>query len=438
MNKKPSVSIVGRMNVGKSTLFNRLSDRVKSITMDYEGVTRDFVKDTISWQGRTFDIFDTGGISLRKTQDELLEKAREVALNMVKETDIILFVVDGTVGVAKEDREIARLLHKLGKTVFLIINKIDSKKSDEHGQEFRQLGFETMIRISAEHAKGIGDILDLLAQKLPEHGIGQEKEPGCRVVLLGKPNVGKSSLMNLILKKERSIVSDVAGTTREALSDKVSFYSEDILMTDTPGIRKKRAVTEDLESLMVKSSMRALNEADVVLLLIDASEGKISDQELKLAFYAFTEKHKALALLFNKQDLTTEDTKSQLKFSMSEYEYVFKKVPQLSISCTTDRNIGKVLPLVKELYDRSHQQFNEDDLKLLFKDALMHKPLYCNSNLLIFYGARQIKTNPITIVLIVNEPKWFGPSQIMFFENILRAKYDLLGVPVKFFVRKRG
>lgn len=438
MNKKPSVIIVGRMNVGKSTLFNRLSDRVKSMTMDYEGVTRDFVKDTISWQGRTFDILDTGGINLRKTQDELLAKAREVALNLVKDTDIVLFVVDGTIGVVKEDREIAKLLHKMGKIVYLIINKIDSKKSDEHEDEFKQLGFKTILRVSAEHARGIGDILDLLAQELPEHGSAQEEDPKSRVVLLGKPNVGKSSLMNLILKKERSIVSEIAGTTREALSDKVSFYSEDILMTDTPGIRKKRSVTEDLETLMVKSSMRALNDANVVLLLIDASEGKISDQELKLAFYAFTEKFKALALLFNKQDLATEDTRAQLKHSMSEYEYVFKKVPQINISCTTDKNIGKVLPLIKELCDRGNQQLNEDALKLLFKEALMHKPLYCNGNMLIFYGARQIKTQPITIVLIVNEPKWFGPSQIMFFENILRAKYNLLGVPVKFFVRKRG
>jgi GTP-binding protein len=438
MNKKPSVIIVGRMNVGKSTLFNRLSDRVKSMTMDYEGVTRDFVQDTISWQGRTFDIIDTGGISLRKTEDELLAKSREVALKMLEQADIALLVVDGTVGVVKEDREIARLLHKMGKKTFLIINKMDSKKSQEYGQEFRQLGFDTMLQVSAEHARGIGDILDLLAQQLPEHGIGQEKEPGCRVVLLGKPNVGKSSLMNLILKRERSIVSDIAGTTREALSDKVAFYSEDIVMTDTPGIRKKRAVTENLEELMVKSSMRALNDADVVLLLIDASEGKISDQELKLAFYAFTEKHKAIALLFNKQDLVTEDSREQLKYSMSEYEYVFKKIPQLAISCSTDKNIGKVLPLVKELYDRAHQQFNEEDLKMLFKTALEHKPLFCNSNPLIFYSARHIKTNPLTIVLVVNEPKWFGPSQIMFFENVLRSKYNLVGVPVKFFARKRG
>lgn len=438
MSKKPSVIIVGRMNVGKSTLFNRLSENVKSMTMDYEGVTRDFVQDTISWQGRVFDILDTGGISLRKTQDILLAKAREVALNLVQGADIALLVVDGRIGVTKEDREIAQLLHKLDKKVFLIVNKIDSKQSDEYADEFRQLGFKTIIRVSAEHARGIGDILDLLAQELPEQGTGKEVEPGCRVVLLGKPNVGKSSLMNLVLKKERSIVSEIAGTTREALSDKVSFYSEDILMTDTPGVRKKSSVTEDLETMMVKSSMRALQDADVVLLLIDASEGKISDQELKLAFYAFTEKFKSLALLFNKEDLATEDSREQLKFSMSEYEYVFKKVPQLSISCLTGKNIGKVLPLVKELFDRSNQEFIEEDLKVLFKTALIHKPLFSKSSPLIVYGARQIKKNPLTIVLIVNEPKWFGPSQLMFFENILRAEYNLVGVPVKFFARKRG
>ena len=438
MNKKPSVIIVGRMNVGKSTLFNRLSESVKSMTYDYEGVTRDFIKDTINWQGRTFDLYDTGGISLRRSNDLILEKAREVAIKLVKDVDIALMVVDGTVGIVQEDREISKLLHKMGKKVILIVNKIDSKKAEEHSFEFRQLGFAEMIRISAEHALGIGDILDVLVKELPDHGMAQEEEPKCRVVLLGKPNVGKSSLMNLIMNRERSIVSEVAGTTREALSDTVSFYQEDILVTDTPGIRKKSSVNEQLETMMVKSAMRALNNTDVVLLLIDASEGKIADQELKLAFYAFTEKYKALALLFNKQDLATDDSKEQLKYSMSEYEYVFKKVPQLSISCATDKNIGKVLPLIKELCERTQMQLDENELKLLFKEALIAKPLYHRTSLLMLYGARQIKTNPITIILIVNEPAWFGPSQIMFLENILRAKYNLVGVPVKLLARKRG
>ena len=437
MGKNRKVIIIGRMNVGKSTLFNRLSDNVKSMTLDYQGITRDFIVDTISWNGRCFDLIDTGGISLRKTQDKILEKVRQKALDLVQESDLVLFVCDGTVGITPEDREISKLLHKLNKNVVLIVNKIDVKSVADSIHEFRQLGFATILPVSAEHAKGIADVLDYICQHIPESvNIIQEKV-GCSVVLLGKPNVGKSSLMNLLLKKERTIVSEIAGTTREAVSDKVSFYSEDILLTDTPGIRKKHSVTENLESMMVKTSFRALQNADLVLLLIDASEGLIADQELKLAFYAFTQKYKALAILYNKQDLTNEDSKVHLETSLSEYKFMLKKVPQLNISCKTDKNIGKVLPLVQEIWKRLNQRFSEEELTILFKNALDNKPLMHKTIPLMVYAAKQISTNPITILLIVNESVWFGPSQLLFFENLMRAKFDLLGVAIKFQIKKR-
>jgi GTP-binding protein len=437
MTKRTSVIIVGRMNVGKSTLFNRLSVSVKSITLDFAGVTRDFIKDTICWKNRCFDLIDTGGISLRKTTDPILQKARQVALDQLEVANLVLFVVDGTSGVVTEDREIAKILHKAGKSVILVVNKIDAKMAQDKIYEFEQLGFKTIVPISATHAQGIGDLLEEIVLLLPEQEAVEEEKAGCRVVLLGKPNVGKSSLMNLLLKKERSIVSEVPGTTREAISEKIAFYQEDILVTDTPGIRKKRAVTETLETLMVKSSLRALEDTDIVLLLIDASEGKIADQELKLAFFAFTQKYKAVVLLYNKQDLVTEESKEQLKFSLEEYEYMLDKIPQLSISCKTEKNVGKILPLVKELCERYNQKFSDQEMTALFKEALIRKPLYHKSSLLIIYAVRQIKTGPITIVLVVNEPKWFGPSQLMYFENTLRKAHNLEGVPIRFVMRKR-
>ncbi|MCX5922525.1 MAG: ribosome biogenesis GTPase Der [Candidatus Dependentiae bacterium] len=437
MSKNPSVIIVGRMNVGKSTLFNRLSENVKSITLDYEGVTRDFIKDTVSWQGRFFDLIDTGGISLRKSMDPIAEKSRQGVLDLIQTVDAVLFVCDAVAGLTSEDREIGKLLHKSGKKTILVVNKMDSKISAENIDEFRQLGFETILEISAEHSRGIGDILDLVSNMWPakERALPEEKT-GCNVVLLGKPNVGKSSLMNLLLNKERSIVSEIAGTTREAFSETISFYQEDIQVTDTPGIRRKHSVTEDLESLMVKSSFRALQETDIVLLLIDASESKLADQELKLAFYAFTEKHKGLILLFNKQDLATEDSKEFMASSIDEYKYLIKKVPQLNISCLTGKNVGRVLPLVKEVCERYNQWITEEDLTILFKAAIERKPLYHKKSILIVYGAKQIKKGPVTILLIVNESDWFGPSQLMFFENLMRANYNLVGVPVRFVLRK--
>ena len=346
--KLPQVVIVGRTNVGKSTLFNRLSENVKAIALDLEGVTRDFLRDTISWQGKSFELVDTGGISLRKTQDPILSQSRAIALSMIESADIILFVVDGECGLVTEDREIAQLLHKHGKTVFLVINKVDIKDAAENKYDFVGLGFPQSCFISAAHGKNIIDLLELIVGHLPEPIMVDVEEPAYKVMLLGKPNVGKSSLMNLLLQKERSIVSSEPGTTREALTERVTFYQEDIQLSDTPGVRRMRSVTEPLEGMMVQSTMQALKNADIVLLLIDASAECVVDQELKLAFYAFDSQYKALMILFNKSDLIDEATKARFDQALSEYDFLLKKIVTLNISCKTEKNVGKILPAVKE------------------------------------------------------------------------------------------
>jgi GTP-binding protein len=435
--KLPQVVIVGRTNVGKSTLFNRLSENVKAIALDLEGVTRDFLRDTISWQGRSFDLIDTGGISLRKTQDPILKQARAVALAMIEAADIVLFVVDGKVGLVTEDREIAKLLHKHGKTVFLVINKVDIKDAAENEYDFEGLGFSKSCFISAAHGKNIIDLLELIVQHLPAPLQVEVEEPAFKVMLLGKPNVGKSSLMNLLLQKERAIVSPEAGTTREALAERVTFYQEDILLSDTPGVRRMRSVTEPLEGMMVQSTMQALKGSDIVLLLIDASAETVVDQELKLAFYAFDSQYKPLMILFNKYDLVDEGTKVRFDHALSEYDFFLKKVVTMNISCKTDKNVGKILPTVREIWDRYSRKFNQNELTQLFKDASVRRPLYHNKNLLLFFSAHQISTAPITIVMHVNQPTWFGASQLAYFEKVLRQEYDLRGVPIKFIVRTR-
>lgn len=435
--KVPQVVIVGRTNVGKSTLFNRLSDNVKAIALDQEGVTRDFLSDTISWQGRSFELVDTGGISLRKTQDPILAQSRAIAISLIESADIVLFVVDGKIGLVTEDREIAKLLHKHGKTVFLVINKVDVKDALENEYEFKGLGFANSCFISAAHGKNIADLLELVVAHLPQPILIEVEEPAYKVMLLGKPNVGKSSLMNLLLQKERSIVSEEAGTTREALVERVKFYQEDIQLADTPGVRRMRSVTEPLEGMMVQSTMQALKGSDVVLLLIDGSAQAVVDQELKLAFYAFDKQYKALIILFNKADLIDEGIKVRFDHALSEYDFFLKKIVTLSISCKTEKNIGKVLPAVREVWDRYSREFNQNELTQLFKDASVRRPLYCNKQLLVFYSAHQISTAPITIVLHVNMPIWFGASQLAYYERVLRKEYDLRGVPIKFIVSKR-
>lgn len=439
MAKIPSVVIVGRTNVGKSTLFNRLSVDAKSITLDLEGVTRDFIKDTVCWQDRCFELIDTGGISFRKTKDIILETVRKQAQQLIDNATLILFVLDGKVGLLPEDKELARMLHKSGKSVIVVINKIDNTASQEHMHEFERLGFEATKPVSAQHSTGIGDLLEAIVQSIPavRPDESQEQERICKVVLLGKPNVGKSSLMNLLLNQERSIVSEQPGTTREAITEKIAFNKADLEVTDTAGIRRKRGVTEKLETLMVKSSFKAVEEADIVLLLVDASEGRLADQELKLAFYIF-EHYKGLILLLNKQDLVQEYAREDMGRSLEEYQHLLKKIVKLEISCKSGKNVGKILPLIEKVWERYNIQLDTQELTRLFKDALYHKPLYHQSHLLVVHHVRQVSSAPLSLMLIVNEPKWFESSQLGFFENILRAKYDLLGTPIKFIVRKEA
>jgi GTPase len=438
MSNIPRVVIVGRTNVGKSTLFNRLSVDVKSLTLDYEGVTRDFIKDTVCWKDRCFELIDTGGISIHRMHDELMEEAQQRARSVLEKADLVVFVCDGTIGVINEDHAIATMLHKIGKPVLLAVNKIDTKLAQEQLYEFAKLGFKVILPISAQHGTGIGDLLDTIDTLLPREIKKQEEiEPLCKVVILGKPNVGKSSLLNLLLKEERAIVAAIPGTTREAITEQIKFFKEDIQITDTPGIRKKRSVTENLESMMVKSSLRAIDKAHIVLLMVDGSEATIADQELKLAFYTFEEHYKALILLVNKQDLVDERIQEEFKFQTSVYDYFLKKIARLDISCKTGKNVGKIIPLVNEVWKRYSQWLPEDDLTLFFRQALEKKPLYHSQNLLQVYKVGQVKTAPITLSMKVNVPGWFGPSQLKYFENLLREKFDLKGVPLKFVLRSR-
>jgi GTP-binding protein len=433
------VVILGRLNVGKSTLFNRLSTTVKTITLDYEGVTRDFVKDIVEWNNVKFELIDSGGLNLKKTQDIILGKVRDIGLQLVQEADVIVFVCDGTTGILQEDQEIARVLHKSGKKVILVINKTDNKLTQEHEHEFKKLGFEHNVPLSATHSIGIGDLLDVIVHEIKndETPAQEEDDAMYKVALLGKPNAGKSSLLNILVQKERAIVTDIPGTTREPLSEKIKFYKKTIQITDTAGIRRQRAVTQRIEELMVKSAFDAVKDADIILLLMDASQGTIYDQELKLAFYVF-DQGKAFILLFNKYDLLTPELKKDFEYSLEPYEFMLKKVETLYISCLTDKNLGKLLPMIDEVWQKHSRTFNNLELTQLFRESLAKKPLFHKGLPLIVFNAEQVKAAPINILLKVNEPKWFTDSQRGFFENVLRAKYDLKGAPVQFVVRKRA
>lgn len=435
MAKLPSVVIVGRTNVGKSTLFNRLSTKIKSLTLNKEGVTRDFLRDTITWRGHTFDLVDTGGVSLKKCNDPIAQRIKDDALQLMNDATIILMVCDGTIGVTQEDRLIASLVHKLNKPALLVINKIDTNLAKERHYECERLGFKEMFPVSAQHGLGIAELLEQITDWFPRQVEVADKDLKCRVVLLGKPNVGKSSLMNLLLKKDRSMVADQPGTTREAISERVSFYQEDIELTDTPGVRRCRSVEDTLETMMVQSSLQAVERADIIILVVDASYRAISNQELKLAFYAFERKYKGLIILFNKQDLVDEYTKVLLDMSQVEYEHLLKKVVTINTSCKTEQNIGKLLSVIDTVWKRYSRKFTDEELDMLFKEALLHKPLFHNGMGLVIRKVKQVAQAPITIALIVNKAEWFGKSQLNFFDNLMRRTYDLDGAPIRFVLR---
>ncbi len=434
----PRILIVGRTNVGKSTLFNRLVDNQKSIVFSSDGVTRDYVEETVTWDDRTFRLVDTGGLMIkRKVNNEIEKNVQQRLTALFAEADLFLFVCDGKNGLAEEDRIVARQLHSFKKPTLLLLNKADNASALlATAPEFLALGFSEMIEVSGIHGIGINKLLTWIIDHLPEDRDVVEEQPHYHVSIVGKPNVGKSSLMNELAKRERSIVSDIAGTTREAISERIYHCNDLIELIDTAGVRKKSRVDDELEQLMVKNSLSTIRQADIVMLMVDASAGKITDQELKLLFYSL-EENKPVILLINKVDLLDDYTKLTLDSSKEEYEFILKKVPVISVSCKTKQGVDKVLNAVAEVWHRCKQVFDPAEVDEVVKKELAVKTLYRCTVPLKLHKIRPLPTAKIpSFVLHVNLPQFFGPSELSCIENILRKHYDLRGCPVQFSLKK--
>ncbi|HAU30479.1 MAG: GTPase Der [candidate division TM6 bacterium GW2011_GWF2_43_17] len=436
MKKMSRVAIVGRMNVGKSTLFNRLAPRARSLTLNYEGVTRDEITDLVDWKGHIFELVDTGGVATIAREDALLESVRQRVWQIIDAAELIVFVVDGAAGVMLEDESISAELRKRNKRVILAVNKEDTRAAQEQFFEFASLYSEEQLSISAQHGTGMTDLLDKVIELLPNQPEAELPERAeCRVAFIGRPNVGKSSLLNMLLEDERALVSDIPGTTREPVSGAIRFYQETLQLTDTPGIRRQRAIDEELEELMVKSSFAAVRDAQIVLLLLDGSQGAFVDQELKLAFYAFNDLSKSLIILINKSDLMDEAARASLETTFEEYGHLMGRVERLFISCKSGKNVGKILPLIQKVWQRTSQQLHGEELALTLIDAFRRTPIIKCQQKLQVSKVQQVNSAPITIVLRTNHPQWFEDSQKRFAENVLRKTFDLVSVPIKFIVR---
>ena len=433
---KPIVAIVGRPNVGKSTLFNKIANKRVSIVDDMPGVTRDRLYWDAEWLNHEFTMIDTGGIEL-DSSDQLLTQMRYQANLAIDEADVILFVADGKAGVTAADEEIAVILRHAKKPVILAVNKTDSTKDMHEVYEFYNLGLGEPIPISAANLLNLGDLLDAIVAAFPDKSGEVEDEDQIKVAFIGRPNVGKSSLVNAMLGEERVIVSNIPGTTRDAID--THFMKDDIsyVLIDTAGMRRKAKIEyESVERYSVMRSLRAIDRADVVLVVIDAVDG-VTEQDKKIAGYAH-EAGKAAVLVVNKWDLIEKDSKTSLRFTdtiRSELGFL-QYAPIAFVSALTKQRLGRLTELVKFAANQHAMRVSTSVLNQVLEDAVaINPPPSVNGKRLKIFYATQAGVKPPTFIFFVNEPEAMHFSYVRFLENRLRESFGFEGTPLKLVVR---
>lgn len=430
-----TVAIVGSPSVGKSTIFNRIIGERKSIIEERRGVTRDRIYAKASWLTRDFILIDTGGIELenRPFQEQIRMQA-EIA---IKEANVILFVVDGKLGLNEDDLLVASMLHKSNKPVVLAVNKIDDSNLIANIYDFYRLGVGDPIAVSGAHGIGIGDVLDEIIKKLPDE-VEETIDNSIKFSVIGRPNVGKSSLVNAILKKERVIVSNIEGTTRDAIDTKFSKDGRDFTIIDTAGLKKKGKIFESIDKYAALRALKAIDESDVCLLVIDANKG-IIEQDKHVVGYAMDAK-KAIIIIVNKWDLVDKDNNTMNEFS-NNIRKNFKfldYVPILYVSSLTGKRINEIIPLIEKVYDSYTFEIKTSVLNEIIQTAqLMNETPNFNGGRCKIYYAQQVGTKPVSIALFCNDPNWMHFSYLRYIENNIRESFELVGSPINLICRKR-
>lgn len=433
----PVLAIVGRPNVGKSTIFNRLAGERISIVEDIPGVTRDRIYSQGEWMGRTFDIIDTGGIDI---QDEpFMSQIKLQAQVAIEEADVILFITSVREGVTEADENVARILHRSGKPVILAVNKADNPEMRADVFDFYSLGLGEPYPISGSHGLGLGDMLDAVMAEFPSDEQLQAEEDVINFCLIGRPNVGKSSLVNAILGEDRVIVSDIAGTTRDAI-DTVFEDDEGIRfrMIDTAGIRKKGKVTESTEKFSVMRSLRAIDRSDVVLVVLNAEEG-IQEQDKKVAGYAH-EAGKGIVIVVNKWDKIEKDNHTMKQFETNirdEFQYL-SYAPIIYVSAITKQRLVQIPEKIKAISESQNRRVSSSLLNDVLMDAIARNPTPTDKGRrLKIYYITQVAVKPPTFVVFVNDPELLHFSYERYIENQIRKNFEFEGTPFRVIARQK-
>lgn len=433
---KPVVAIVGRPNVGKSTIFNRIVGERISIVEDIPGVTRDRIYSSAEWLTHDFNIIDTGGIDIG--DEPFLEQIRQQAEIAIEEADVIIFITNGREGVTSADEEVAKILYKSKKPVVLAVNKVDNPEMRDQIFDFYSLGFGEPIGISGAHGLGLGDLLDEAANHFPKTKAKDYDDDIIKFSLIGRPNVGKSSLVNAILGEERVIVSDIAGTTRDAIDSALTYNGEQYIIIDTAGMRKKGKVYETTEKYSVLRALRAIERSDVVLVVIDGEEG-IIEQDKRIAGYAH-EAGRAVVIVVNKWDAVEKDERTMKEFEQEirEHFQFLDYAPIVFLSAKTRKRIHTLIPMINMASENHSKRVQTTVLNDVIMDAVAMNPTptHKGTRLKIYYTT-QVTVKPPTFVVFVNEPELLHFSYERFLENRIRDAFGFEGTPIKIYARER-
>lgn len=440
MERKPVVAIVGRPNVGKSTLVNRLVGSRNSIVDDLPGVTRDRIYFDVEWQNKVFTVIDTGGI-IPNDEDEIMVSIFDQAKIACEEADKIVFLVDGKDGVNPVDYDIAKILRQSGKPVFLAVNKLDNPESYLMVNDFYSLAVGEPIGISALHGSGgVGDLLDIITEDFEAVDELREEEKRIKIAIVGRPNAGKSSIVNALLNEDRVIVSDVSGTTRDSIDSYITYNGREFIIVDTAGIRKKSKVDYGVEKFAVDRAIRSIRDCDVALLVIDATEG-ISDQDKKISSI-ITEAGKGLIIAINKWDLI-EDKKSntinQFDKKLSNDIPFLEFAPKIYISAKTKQRLNQIFDKAAEVYEQSTKRVSTGLLNKVVKELYaLNPPATIKGKRLKILYSTQSDIHPPTFVLFANNADLLKDHYKRYIENKLREAFGFFGTPIRIFVRERS